>query len=467
MFFNSETKEQRQDKFIEAIIEKLNLPDANITQIIEDAYQHTQPSERSRLFRKLSMALHPDKFPAQSDEPQKILQSINNMDAYVTAKGEALGTRYSKNLTIYFQNYELALYSELNDETEAELGKIYLAHQGEFNYVVLNHDGVIQKGALSNNVDLSELENKLNDEAFKSRILEETASARQALDNYSLSEFINDLAKLVILQLGPSALIFVKHHEYPETIDYIVSWIAFTITLTLGLAFITTAFILPLSLIIPKLILNKMGDALLNTIDSTFSERSLNIQELNFERTVASAEHEEYANLTDEELRTRFDQRHETLDDEGNAQINSAVFMTPISLTQTLTLYSDTFKHLFTLPDNYHERTTQEQAKHFLNQAVKVIAFSLLCAPIKFIDILVDQVRSANYSLWLYATIYLKYASAYVLSSPLYVKDAFFSTPESTEEEPANSPVEQEEIEEIGSRSPSPAFGRSDYGDID
>lgn len=108
--------------------------------------------------------------------------------AYMPARDTPINQKFimelKKSFTIdikdsYF-GYDLELMSKLPDRNEnlAEIGKIYLSPNS--NYVVRGLNGTVQKGKLSpihGFIDLSNLSQRLNDEALKERILKQTSRA--------------------------------------------------------------------------------------------------------------------------------------------------------------------------------------------------------------------------------------------------------------------------------------------------
>jgi hypothetical protein len=249
MFFNSKTKEQQQKEVLEAIITALRQPNANIDQIIKNAYKKTELTDRKNLFRDLSRAIHPDKSPNLNPDAQKKLNFMNNA----------------------FEN----MSSFLNQV----LIPLLLASQQPF----------------------QPDENKTDEQ---NQELEE----RQEKEKYS--KFISELTESIVIFIGPSALVLVKHHEYPEPIDAIVGWIAFAISSSLTLTLLATNVIPPLPLTISSAILKRISDQLIATLDSTYLERATQMKELNFEKQIAvTGNGKSSLELSDEELKTRFDQR--------------------------------------------------------------------------------------------------------------------------------------------------------------
>lgn len=73
--------------------------------------------------------------------------------------------------------YDLALMSDLNgDENKAKQGKIYLSKEGNYNYIVRDTAGNLQKGKLDN-INLNGLEQKIIDSHFKEIVLVVTSKA--------------------------------------------------------------------------------------------------------------------------------------------------------------------------------------------------------------------------------------------------------------------------------------------------
>ena len=455
MFFNSKTKEQQQKEVLETTITALRQPDANFDRIFKNAYKKTELADRKDLYHALSRAIHPDsnRKPNISPEAQTRLNFINHA---------------FKNMSSFRNEVLPLLVAPLSEPFQPD-------------------------------------ENKTDKENQESEKLQKKDKN---------SKLISELTESIIILIGPSALVLVKHHEYPETIDALVGWIAFAISSSLALTLLATGFILPLPLTISNEILKQINDQLITTLDSTYLERATQMKELNFEKQMSFDEDGESSlERSDEELKTRFNQRfhrdgEQVIGDEFYEEyLNSplgegndtrrTVFLTsntqgihnqnaegydaklhidkislkdlytfvrenemnmindlPLSMHQTLCLILETYQQLITKPEGFDQKTYQEQATHVLKQGLLVMTLSIVYLPMALSSLLIDNLVE-NYASILMATAWhVKLASAYLLSSPLYLMEAL---------SPASEPTKsnQEEIEEEGSEY-SPSMTRID-----
>jgi hypothetical protein len=118
----------------------------------------------------------------------------------------------------------------------------------------------------------------------------------------------------------------------------------------------------------------------------------------------------------------------------------------PLSTYQSLCLILGTYQHLLSKPEGFDEKTYSEQATHVLQQGLLLMTLSIVHLPMALSSLLIDNLVEGYVSILTATAWYVKLASAYLLSSPLYLMDAL---------SPASEPTEsnQEEIEEEEERS--------------
>ncbi|OGV28801.1 MAG: hypothetical protein A3E88_06055 [Legionellales bacterium RIFCSPHIGHO2_12_FULL_35_11] len=112
-------------------------------------------------------------------------------------------------ITTVSHGYDLDLMSSLpnGDPNQAKQGKIYLSGNGV--YVVRDVAGIVHRGQLEFAINLEQLEQKINEPAFKAVILEKTSRAvGYTISNECFNVELNALAKAGFNNLDIDKLIF-------------------------------------------------------------------------------------------------------------------------------------------------------------------------------------------------------------------------------------------------------------------
>jgi len=102
----------------------------------------------------------------------------------------------------------------------------------------------------------------------------------------------------------------------------------------------------------------------------------------------------------------------------------------PISTYQNLCLILGSYQHLLSIPKGFHEQTYQEQATHVLKQCLLLMTLSIVYLPMALSNLLINNLLEAYCFILMSTAWHTKLASAYLLSSPLYIMEALSPAPE-------------------------------------